>query len=72
MDVYKDKYKTKDRKQWFFKIRYTDIDGSPAQKKSGRFATKKEAGAEEFTFKMGINTKENLSILLLKKWWTYL
>ena len=43
MGVYKDKYKTKDGKQWFFKIRYTDIDGSPAQKKSGRFATKKEA-----------------------------
>lgn len=61
MGVYKDKYKTKDGKQWFFKIRYTDIDGSPAQKKSGRFATKKEAEAEEFAFKMRINTKENLS-----------
>lgn len=43
MGVYKDKYKTKDGKQWFFKIRYTDIDGSPAQKKSGRFATKKKS-----------------------------
>ena len=28
MGIYKDKEVTKDGKQWFFKIRYDDIDGS--------------------------------------------
>jgi len=59
--LFKDNSKTKNGKQYFFKIRCTDINGSPAQKKPGRFATRKEAETEEFALKMLINTKENLS-----------
>lgn len=52
MGVYKDNRPTKDGKIWFFKIRYEDIDGTHKTKKSGRFATKKEAEDAEFKFKM--------------------
>ena len=50
MGIYKDKEVTKDGKQWFFKIRYEDIDGSKKQKRSKRYITKKEAEEAEFNF----------------------
>ena len=43
MAVYKDNRPTKDGKIWFFKTQYEDLDGSHKTKKSGRYATKKEA-----------------------------
>ena len=43
MAVYKDNRPTKDGKIWFFKTQYEDFDGTKKPKKSGRFATKKEA-----------------------------
>ena len=46
MGVYKDNRPTKDGKIWFYKLQYQDIDGTHKTKKSGRFATKKEAEEE--------------------------
>ena len=43
MGVYKDSRPTKDGKIWFFKTQYEDFDGTKKPKKSGRYATKKEA-----------------------------
>ena len=51
MGVYKDNRPTKDGKIWFYKTQYDDIDGTHKTKKSGRYATKKEAEDAEFEFK---------------------
>lgn len=67
MGIYKDKEITKDGKQWFFKIRYEDIDGSHKSKKSGRFATKKEAESAEFAFKLKLHNHENQSTITLEE-----
>jgi integrase len=67
MGIYKDKEVTKDGKQWFFKIRYDDIDGSHKQKRSGRFATKKEAEEAEFNFKLRIHNHENQSTMTIEE-----
>ena len=59
MGVYKDNRPTKDGKIWFYKLQYQDIDGTHKTKKSGRFATKKEAEEAEFNFKMQLHTNVN-------------
>ena len=75
MGVYKDNRPTKDGKMWFYKTQYEDIDGTHKTKKSGRYATKKEAEDAEFEFKLKLREYENnyiklnlkiLIILLLK------
>ena len=55
MGVYKDNRPTKDGKIWFYKTQYEDIDGTHKTKKSGRYATKKEAEDAEFEFWIGYN-----------------
>ena len=52
MAVYKDNRPTKDGKIWFFKTQYEDFDETKKPKKSGRFATKKEAEQAELEFKI--------------------
>ncbi|HPE14936.1 MAG TPA: tyrosine-type recombinase/integrase [Bacilli bacterium] len=59
MGVYKDSRPTKDGKVWFFKIQYEDFDGTHKTKKSGRFATKKEAEDAEFDFKLKLHEEVN-------------
>lgn len=55
MGVYKDNRPTKDGKTWFYKLQYQ----AHKTKKSGRFATKKEAEEAEFNFKMQLHTNVN-------------
>ena len=43
MGMYKDNRPTKDGKIWFYKTQDEDIDSTHKTKKSGRYATKKEA-----------------------------
>lgn len=50
MAVFKDKEKTKDGRQWYFKVYYTDISGNKKVYKSKKFETKKEALEEEAKF----------------------
>ena len=59
MAVYKDNIPTKDGKIWFFKTQYEDFDGTKKPKKSGRFATKKEAEQAELEFKISLHEKVN-------------
>ena len=59
MGVYKDNRPTKDGKMWFYKTQYEDIDGTHKTKKSGRYATKKEAEDAEFEFKLKLREYEN-------------
>ena len=59
MDVYKDNRPTKDGKIWFYKAQYEDIDGTHKTKKSGRYATKKEAEDSEFELKLKLREYEN-------------
>ena len=59
MGVYKDNRPTKDGKILFYKLQYQDIDGTHKTKKSGRFATKKEAEDAEFEFKLKLREYEN-------------
>ena len=59
MAVYKDNRPTKDGKIWFFKTQYEDFDGTKKPKKSGRFATKKEAEQAELEFKISLHEKVN-------------
>ena len=61
MAVYKDNRPTKDGKIWFFKTQYEDFDGTKKPKKSGRFATKKEAEQAELEFKISLHEKVNHS-----------
>lgn len=55
----KDNRPTKDGRIWFFKINYEDLDGSKQTKKSGRYATKKEAEEAEFEFKRKLHEHIN-------------
>lgn len=59
MGVYKDNRPTNDGRIWFFKLNYEDIDGVKKTKKSGRFATKKEAEEAEFEFKRKLHDHIN-------------
>ena len=61
MGIYKSKTSTKDGRCWFFKLRYIGIDGVATQKHSKKYATKKEAEAAEFAFKMKLHSNENQS-----------
>ena len=67
MGVYKDKLPTKDGRCWFYKIWYDEIDGSHVQKKSKKYATKKEAEDAEFEFKLKIHNHENQSSMTFKE-----
>ena len=58
MGVYKDNRPTKDGKIWFYKTQYEDIDGTHKTKKSGRYATKKEAEDAKFEFKLKLREYE--------------
>lgn len=66
MPVYKTKTeKTKDKKMWYFKCNYKDVDGNIKQKKSKKFATKEEATKEEAKFLLSIgenNAKRKITI----------
>lgn len=59
MGIYKDSRPTKDGKIWFFKTQYDDFDGTKKTKKSGRYATKKEAEQAELKFKMSLHEQVN-------------
>ena len=61
MGIYKSKASTKDGRCWFFKLRYIGIDGVATQKQTKKYATKKEAEAAEFAFKMKLHSNENQS-----------
>lgn len=50
MAVYKDNTKTKDGRQWYFKVYKKDFDGNSKAFKSKRYLTKKEAQEEEALF----------------------
>lgn len=66
MGVYKDKRITKDSKCWYYKLRYDELDGSYAQKRSKKYATKKEAEDAEFEFKLKLHNHENQSNMTFK------
>lgn len=59
MAVYKDNRPTKDDKTWFFKTQYEGFDCTKKPKKSGKFATKKEAELAELEFKISLHEKIN-------------
>lgn len=50
MAIYKDNNKTKDGRQWYFKVYKKDINGNNKAFKSKRYLTKKEAQEEEALF----------------------
>jgi len=52
MAVYKDNIKTKDGRQWYFKVYKKDFNGNNKAYKSKRFLTKKEAIEQEALFIM--------------------
>lgn len=66
MGVYKDKRVTKDGRYWYYKLRYDELDGSHAQKRSKKYATKKEAEDAEFEFKLKLHNHENQSNMTFK------
>ena len=66
MGVYKDKRVTKDGRCWYYKLRYDGLDGSHAQKRSKKYATKKEAEDAEFEFKLKLHNHENQSNMTFK------
>lgn len=66
MGVYKDKRVTKDGRCWYYKLRYDELDGSHAQKRSKKYATKKEAEDAEFEFKLKLHNHENQSNMTFK------
>ena len=66
MGVYKDNRPTKDGKIWFYKTQYEDIDGTHKTKKSGRYATKKEAEDAQ-GYKMDVCFGAALYLFLKKK-----
>ena len=55
MSVFKDKAKTKDGRQWRFKVYYHNSDGQLVPYTSKRFLLEKEAKAEERVFLMNRN-----------------
>ncbi len=56
MSVFKDKEKTKDGRQWRFKVYYHNADGKLVPYTSKRFLLEKEAKAEERVFLLNRNT----------------
>lgn len=50
MAVFKDAIKTKDGRQWYFKVNYKDFSNKTRQYKSKRFLTKKEALDEQIRY----------------------
>ena len=52
MPVYKDENPTKDGRQWFFRTRYKDLDGTKKQYHSKKYATRREALDAEAEFKI--------------------
>ena len=61
MPVYKDKVATKDGRQWFFRARYTDLDGTKRQRHSKRYATRREAIDAEAEFKIKAHQNADVS-----------
>lgn len=66
MGIYKDKSPTKDGRCWFYKLWYDELDGSHVQKRSKKYATKKEAEDAEFEFKIKLHNHENQSNMTFK------
>ena len=52
MAVYKDNIKTKDGRQWYFKVYKKDLNGNNKAYKSKKYLTKKQAVEEEAIFLM--------------------
>ncbi len=67
MAVYKDKTPTKDGRCWFYKLRFDELDGRHTQKRSKKYATKKEAEDAEFEFKLKLHSHENQSNMTFKE-----
>ncbi len=67
MAIFKAKDKTKDGKQWFFRVRYLDLSGKRTQYKSKKFFSRKEAQDEEVKFKYSLNQKEATSDMNFKE-----
>lgn len=55
MSVFKDKEKTKDGRQWRFKVYYHNTEGKLVPYTSKRFLLEKEAKAEERVFLLNRN-----------------
>lgn len=58
MGVYKDKSPTKDGRCWFYKLWYDELDGSHVQKRSKKYATKKELKMQ--------NLNSNLNFIIMR------
>lgn len=65
MAVYKDKNKTKDGRQWYFKVYKKDFNGISKEYKSKRFYTKKEAQDEEALFIINKNNPNRKKFCLV-------
>ena len=61
MSIHKAKDKTKDGKQWFFRLRYVDLSGERKQYKSKKYLSRKEAQDEEIKFIFNLSKNENQS-----------
>lgn len=71
MAVFKDKEKTKDGRQWYFKVYYTDISGNKKVYKSKKFSTKKEALEEEAKFVINRSNIQTNNITFEELFWEY-
>ena len=67
MPVYKDKNPTKDGRQWFFRTRYKDLDGTKKQYHSKKYATRHEALDAEAEFKIKALEESNVSTVTFKQ-----
>ena len=61
-----DKRITKDGRCWYYKLRYDELDGSHAQKRSKKYATKKEALEGERQFELYLDKNINKSNMTFK------
>ena len=67
MPVYKDENPTKDGRQWFFRTRYKDLDGTKKQYHSKKYATRREALDAEAEFKIKALEEANVSTVTFKQ-----
>ena len=58
MPVYKSKNKTKDGRQYFFRIKYKDVFGETHDYTSPKYFKKKDAEDEEALYRIKVNNKE--------------
>ena len=67
MPVYKDENPTKDGRQWFFRSRYKDLDGTKKQYHSKKYATRREALEAEAEFKIKALEEANVSTVTFQQ-----